>query len=159
MTCMYFFYNCVTLIVISPSECWFKCDNPARVQSAELVNATNTVEKASWAYENVYYSGINFMKAQGMIILENNQTTNKTMADVTNPEYIYLCGEVKNGYYDLGHANASKASINFKLTTNSKGLDATICNCDADGEDVCDLLKKNLDLRLKEVKTKLESVP
>jgi hypothetical protein len=146
---------------LTPSECWFKCDKPAR----ELVNAPNTVEMASGVYENVYNTGFNFMKAQGMPIIEwmvdpNGLTSNETMADVTTqfPEYIYLCGEVKSGYYNLGNGKTSKASINFKLTTNPKGLDATICNCDGeDGEDVCDLLKENLDLRLKEVKTKLES--
>jgi hypothetical protein len=142
-----------------PSECWFKCDTPAREPSAELVDASNTVEKAAWVYENKYNSGINFMKAQGMPILENDQTTNETMADVTTqfPEYIYLCGEVINGYYDLGNDEASKASIEFKLTTDANGLDATICNCDADDEEVCDLLKENLDLRLKEAKNKIES--
>jgi hypothetical protein len=152
-----YFYNRVTLIDISPSECWFKCDNPARTPSAELVNASNTVEVLSDVYQYFNNSGIYFMQSHGMRFLKNDQTTDKTIADVTNPEYIYLCGEVKNGYYDLGHANASKASINFKHTTNSKGLDATICSCDADGEDVCDLLKKNMDIYLKWIKTALES--
>jgi uncharacterized protein YuzB (UPF0349 family) len=126
-----------------------------------VVNATNTVQMVSWVFEYVYTSGMAFMKAQGMQILDNNQTSDMAEADVTSryPEYVSYCGEVKNGYYALVDGKVCKASINFKLTAVPNGLVATICNCNAGGDDVCDMLKAQLDIRLNAVKNMLESGP
>jgi hypothetical protein len=73
------------------------------------VDAPNTVQFAAWAYENIFTSGAEFMRKQGMKILDNKQTKYSIFAYTSSDSnYVYYCGRVKNGYYYLG--NGTKPS-------------------------------------------------